>query len=161
MALFKAEQVAARLPLMNSDGANDLVPQVGDFTVPAGLAVADVVEMVGVPAGYVPVDLIIDNDALGTTFAANVGFLTGAYNSGGARTCGAEFIAAAPFQTAGIKRPTVAGSSRILPTKQQSHLDLPSGDRGIGFVVGAGLAGLVVGSKVRFTVLYRPQIEGK
>lgn len=161
MALFKADQVTGRNPLLNADGANDLVPLFGDFTVPAGLAAGDVVEMVGLPAGYVPVDLLIDNDALGATFTANVGFLTGNYNAGGARTCGAEFNAGVNLATTGVKRPTAANATRIAPTKQSSHLDQVSGDRGIGFTVLAGLAGLVVGSKVRFTLLYRPQIEGK
>lgn len=163
MAVLQAFQILARVPLINADGANDLVPMFGDFTVPAaGLAVNDVVEMVGVPATYVLVDLIIDHDKLGTTMTADVGYLSGNYGSTDqTRTCGLQFIAAADMGVAsGVKRPTSAGCTRIAPVKGSSHLAQASGDRGVGFVVKSAAA-LTPGSVLRFTALYRPQIEGK
>ena len=55
MALFKATQVVNKLPVPSANGAVDLVPVVGDFVIPAGFAANDVVEMGGLPDGYVPV----------------------------------------------------------------------------------------------------------
>lgn len=163
MALYKALQVAAALPLLNSDAAADLVPLFGDFTVPAGgLAANDVVEMVGLPAGYVPVDMIVDHDDLGTTLTADFGFLSGNYGSSDpGRTCAAEFLAAADLAAAaGVKRANVPGFTRIAPIKGGSHIGLVSGDRGIGFLVKTAAA-VTPGAKIRVTLFYRPQIEGK
>jgi hypothetical protein len=161
MALLKSAQVAGYAPLINADGANDLVPMFGDFTVPAGgLAVNDVIEMTGLPAGYVLVDAIIDHDDFGTTLTADFGFLSGDYNSPDqARTCNATLLVAADLAAAaGIKRPTVAGFTRIAPLVQRSHIGLTSGDRGVGFVVKTA-AGVTVGARIRMTLYYRAQIN--
>lgn len=162
MALLKSVQVAGFTPLLNADGANDLVPMFGDFTVPAGLAVNDVVEMTGFPAGYVPVDLIVDHEDFGTTFTADFGLVSGNYGSSDqSRTCGNEFLTAADLAAGpGLKRAANSGASRIAPVKGSSHVQQVSGDRGIGFVVKSA-AGLTVGAKIRVTVLYRPQIDAK
>lgn len=162
MALYQATQVAARAPLINADAAADLVPMFGDFTVPAGgLAVNDVIEMTGVPAGYVPVDVIVDHDDMGTTLTADVGILSGNYGStDAARTCGAQFLAAADLAaSAGIKRANVAGFTRIAPVKGNSHIGQTSGDRGVGLRI-ASAASVTAGAKLRLTVFYRPQING-
>jgi hypothetical protein len=152
MALHKATQVAAGLPVPNADAAMDLIPIFGDFTVPAaGFASGDVVEMAPLPAGYVPVDVIADNEALGATMTFNVGILSGAYGSNDqARTCGAEFMSAQAFQTAGIKRMSAAGGGRIAPT---------TADRGIGLAC-TTITTPTAGARVRLTVLCRPAVEG-
>ncbi|MBA3622866.1 MAG: hypothetical protein H0W48_00045 [Methylibium sp.] len=150
MALFKATQVAAKLPVPSANGATDVIPVVGDFLIPAGLASGDVVEMGAIPAGYVPVDLIVDNAAGGTTVTADFGILSGAYDSTGARTCGAQFAAAQAMQTAGIKRMAAAGGARVAPT---------TADRGWGFVAST-VATPTAGAAVRATLLCRPQSEG-
>lgn len=162
MALYQATQVAARAPLINSDSAADMVPMFGDFTVPAGgLAANDVIEMTGLPAGYVPVDVIVDHDDFGTTLTADVGILSGNYGSTDpARTCGAQFLAAADLAAAaGIKRANVAGFSRIAPVAGSSHIGQVSGDRGVGLRI-ASAAGVTAGAKLRLTLFYRPQING-
>lgn len=150
MALFKSIQVTNKLPVPSANAATDLIPVVGDFLIPTGFASGDVVEMGAIPAGYVPVDLIVDNAAGGTTVTSDFGILTGAYDSTGARTCGAQFAAAQALQTAGIKRMAAAGGGRVAPT---------TADRGWGFVAST-VSTPTVGAAVRATLIVRPQSEG-
>lgn len=150
MALLKALQVRNGLPIPSSNGATEIIRSVGDYTIKTGDAAGDVVEMCALPAGYVPVDTIIDNASLATTSVGNVGILSGNYNETGARTCGAQFNSAANFATAGIKRMDVAGAGRIAPT---------TNDRSVGFVL-TSLTTPVVGGTVRMTVMLRAQSEG-
>lgn len=156
MALHKATQVASGLPVPTADRATDLVPIFGDFTIPAsGFASADVVEMAGLPAGYVPVDVIIDHEDCGGTITGDVGVLTGEYGkavdaNGAARDCGAEFISAGDFGSAGVKRMNAAGGGRIAPVDYT---------RGVGFKF-TTVTTPTAGAKIRFTLLCRPAIEG-
>lgn len=150
MALFKATQVVNKQQVMVADRASDLIPIFGDFTIPAGFATSDVVEMAPLPAGYVPVDLIVDNGALGTTMTFDAGLLSGDFDATGARTCGAQFMTAQAGQTAGIKRMAVAGGGRIAPTTNA---------RGVGLAF-TSVSSPTVGAVVRMTLLCRPAVEG-
>jgi len=150
MALFKATQVVNKQQVMTADRASDVIVIFGDFTIPAGIASNDVVEMVPLPAGYVPVDVTVDNAALGTTMTCDVGLLSGDFDSTGARTCGAQFMAAQAGQTAGIKKLAVAGGTRIAPT---------ANTRGIGFAF-TTVATPTAGAVVRLTLQCRPAVEG-
>lgn len=155
MALFKATQVRNKTIVPSGNGATDVIAVVGDFIVPTGFATGDVVEMGALPGSYVPVDLIVDNAAMGATVTADFGLLTGDYDSGtngGAttRTCGAQFAAAQALGTAGIKRAAAAGAGRIAPA---------TADRAFGFVAST-VTTPTVGAAVRFTLLCRPQSDG-
>lgn len=155
MPLFKATQVRNNVPVPSANAATDLIPIVADFLIPTGFASGDIVELGAIPAGYVPVDLIVDNAACGTTVTSDFGILSGNYGDGthGAatsRTCGAQFMSAQALQTAGIKRLSVAGGGRIAPT---------TGDRSFGFVAST-VSVPTVGAAVRATLLCRPQSEG-
>lgn len=152
MALFKAAQVVAKAPIVTADRASEVIALNGDFVIPSGFATNDVVEMAALPRGYVPVDVIVDNAALGTTMTFNCGFLSGDYDgTSQARTCGAEFMSAQAGQTAGIKRMAVAGAGRIAAT---------TNNRGVGFVF-TSVSTPTVGSAVHLTLLARPAIEGQ
>lgn len=155
MPLFKATQVRNSVPVPSANAATDLIPVVADFVIPTGFASGDIVELGAVPAGYVPVDLIVDNAACGTTVTSDFGLLSGNYGDGthGAsttRTCGAQFAAAQALQTAGIKRMAAAGSGRIAPT---------TNDRSFGFVAST-VSAPTVGAVMRATLICRPQSEG-
>jgi hypothetical protein len=150
MALLKAIQVRNNVPVPSANGATDVIHVVGDYVIKTGDAAGDVVELAALPAGYVPVDVIVDNQALAATSVGNVGILSGNYNDTGARTCGAEFNSGANFATAGIKRMDVAGSGRIAPT---------TNDRSVGIVL-TSLTTPTVGNRVRLTLFCRPQSEG-
>lgn len=150
MALLKALQVRNGLPIPSANGATEIIRSVGDYTIKTGDAAGDVVEMCPLPAGYVVVDHVVDNQALAATSVGNIGILSGNYNETGARTCGAQFNSAANFATAGIKRPDVAGFARIAPT---------TNDRSVGFVL-TSLTTPTVGATVRMTLFLRAQSEG-
>jgi hypothetical protein len=151
MPIFKAQQVANRVPVPSANAATDVIPIVGDFLIPAGLVTGDIFELAPLPAGYVVVDIDVDHAILGSAFTGAIGLMSGNYLDGGARTCGAQFIAAATYQAAAIKRIDVAGGMRIAPT---------TNDRSIGLVISGTLTSPVVGAALRITVLARPASEG-
>lgn len=161
MTLRQATQVVSKLPVPSAAGATDCVPIVGDFTVPAGLVLNDVVEMCPLPAGYVPVDAVLateDSDSNGTPLITlDLGVISGAYGdasaaTGQARTCANEaFAASTVAQAGGIARPTKKDFSLIAPT---------TADRGFGIKVAAAAATLTAGAKWRLTLFVRPQVEG-
>lgn len=150
MAKLKSVQVAADLPLLTASSANDLIPLFGDYVMTGDEAEDDILELVGLSAGYVPVDVIVDSEDLGATAVVKVGVMSGDFNSDEARTCGGEFIAAGNIAAAALLRMSVPGGGRVAPTQN---------DRGIGLEF-TTLTVPVEGAKIRVTVLARPQIDG-
>ena len=107
MALYQSKQVTNRLPILAIDGAATLVPIQAEFVVPAGgVAVNDVVEMGGINPNMRVVDAIIHNTAAGASATGDFGYLSGSYGAttGGARTCGNDFIAAGDMNATTVKR---------------------------------------------------------
>lgn len=150
MAILKSTQVTNRQPIPNAVNATDLIPIVGDYVTTGNEASGDIIEMVPLPAGYVPVDVILDAEDCGTTATTDCGVMSGAYLSSGARTCGAEFMSAKALGTAGVYRMDAVGSSRVAPA---------TSDRSIGLKLST-VSSPATGAKLRMTVLCRPQIEG-
>ena len=151
MAQLKSVQVTNKLPVPSANGATDVVPIIGDYTIKTGDAAGDVIEMCPLPAGYVPVDSVLDNEALATTSVGNLGIMAGAYLDSGARAVSGQlFNSAAALAAAGVKRMDVAGSGRVAPT---------TGDRSVGLVL-TSLTTPVIGAKVRLTLFVRPAVEG-
>ncbi len=154
--LRQALQIVQKLPAISANGYEPIA-LVGDFVVPAGLAADDVVEMVNLPAGYVPVDAVAaveDSDSDGTpAITLDLGLISGAAGAAdNTRTCGSEaFAASTAAQAGGIARPTKKDWALIAPT---------TADRGIGFKVATAADVLVVGAKWRLTVLARPALNG-
>lgn len=160
MALFKSTQVTNGVTVLSACGANDLVPLVGDFTIPAGFAANDVIEFGALPFGYVPVDLIVDHEDLGGTMTGNFGLLSGEFGASGARTCGAQFLSAGDFSTAaGLKRMSAAGGARITPATAETVAAGGATHRGWGAVF-TSVTTPTVGAKIRATLLVRAQVEG-
>ncbi|MDV7391711.1 hypothetical protein RZS08_10175, partial [Arthrospira platensis SPKY1] len=104
MANFKGKQLAAGMPAPSALDAVSLVTSVGEYLTKTGDAIGDIVEMGAIPAGCVPVDVIVDNGALGASATLDVGILSGAYGDSGVRTMGNEFIATGAAATAGVLR---------------------------------------------------------
>lgn len=154
--LRQSTQITNKDPAMSAAGTED-VTLVGDFTVPAGLVINDVVEMVILPAGYVPTDAtayLEDTDSNGApAITLDLGIISGTAGAAdNARTCASEGIAAATTaQTGGVLRPTKKDWGLIAPT---------DADRGIGFKVAAAAATLTVGAKWRLNVTARAQRNG-
>src|SRR3546814_1661093 len=79
MALKQSTQAAGKAPVPSADGATDLIPIIGDYVLTGDEAANDIIEMAPLPAGYVPVDVIVDSADLGTTATASVGLLSAEY----------------------------------------------------------------------------------
>lgn len=154
--LFQSVQVAAGLSVPTSMDGVALIATVGDFVVPAGLTADDVIEFGALAAGHVPVDVLVaaeDLDSGSPAITLDGGLLSGTYGEkNNARTCGNEFFAASTAgQAGGIQRLTKAAGALIAKTTE---------DRGFGLKVGVAAATLVVGAKVRFTLISRPHTNG-
>lgn len=146
MANFKSKQVAFGLAAVSALSAAALVPVTGEYTVKTGDAIGDIVEMGAIPAGCIPVDVVVDNGALGASATLDVGILSGTYADSGVRTMGNEFIAAGAAATAGVLR----------RTKNVNAVAVEPTDKGWGIkFLGAAPA---VGQVVRATMYVRPAI---
>lgn len=154
MALKQSIQVANKHPVISACGY-EAITVVGDYTVPAGLALNDVIEMAILPAGYVPVGVKIATEDIdtGATLTLDCGILSGTAGlADNARTCGNEAFAASTIgQTGGVVNETKANILLATPT---------DADRGVGLKIAAAAAGLVVGAKIRMTLTARPKING-
>lgn len=156
MALRQATQVANKQPPMSANGTED-VTLVGDYVVEAGLALNDVVEMVILPAGYVPSDGVAyleDTDSNGApAITLDLGIISGGAGVvDNARVCGNEgFAADVTAKTGGVARVTKKDWGLIAPT---------NADRGLGFKVSAAAATLTVGAKWRLNIPVRAARAG-
>lgn len=142
-------------PAVTASGAHDLVAVTERYAVTSAIAIGDVFEMLELPPGYVPVDVILDTDDVdsGATLTLTVGILAGDVGDTTVanRTNGAQFIVASNVgQAGGVARANVKGFTGIAPSDSR---------RSIGITAAAAAAGLVAGT-IRLTVLYRPAING-
>jgi hypothetical protein len=154
MALFQSKQVKAQKAIPASRDGVALVHITGEFVVPAGLAANDVIELGGLPAGHIPVDLIVnlpDMDT-GAGLTLDAGLLSGNFGANdGARTCGNEFFAASTTGQAGGLARAAKSLAGVVPA---------SGERGWGLKVAAAAAGLATGGTIRATLLCIPAPSG-
>lgn len=150
MALFKSTQATRRDPVPTADRAIEIIPIFADYVVAGTEVQNDVIEMAPLPAGYVPVDVIVDTEDCGTTLTIDCGIMSGAYLDPAVRTCGAEFMNDKAFGTTGIYRMDVAGGGRVAPSTTI---------RSVGFKIDAAVSALTAGAKIRLTLLARPAIE--
>lgn len=66
MATYQSEAAKAHQPAVDSASAGEIKAVRGTFALTAALALNDIVELVKLPAGHVPVDCILDTDELDT-----------------------------------------------------------------------------------------------
>lgn len=155
-AILQTKTIANGYPAVTPAGAQDLVAVTATYTLAAALVINDVIEMIELPPGCVPVDVILDAEDLdsGTTLTLDVGIMEGDVGDTTVvnRTTGAEFIAASTVgQAGGVARAAVAGFTRIAPSDAR---------RSIGVKAKAAAAGAGAGDEISLTVLYRPAIHG-
>lgn len=154
--LRQATQVASKQPPISADGYEP-VTLMGEYVVEAGLVINDVIEMVILPGGYVPIDQVLATDDLDSNGAPTItldsGVISGVAGAlDNTRVCGNEaFAASTVAQAGGVARPTKKDFAFIAPIDT---------DRGMGLKVAAAAATLVVGAKIRLTVLARPALYG-
>jgi hypothetical protein len=118
MALKQSKQVVAGYPSPTPRAAADLIHVTGEYTVVAADAIGDIVEMGAIPEGCIPLDVIVNNGALGASATLDVGILSGEYaKADGARTMGNEFIASGAAATSGVLRMT-KNPNAVLPSDE-------------------------------------------
>lgn len=123
-----------------------------EFTIPAGLAAGDVVEMLRLPAYCTVVDAMLVADDLDTnatpTVALDVGFVSGVVGKkDNARTCDNVFFSGDTIgRTGGVSRMTRAGGFRVAKVEEE---------RAIGIRIATAAATLAVGTKVKLVVLIK------
>jgi len=145
MALYQSKQVLSRIPIINLDGADDLVPIQAEFVVPTGgLAINDVIEMGGIVPTMRVVDAIVHNTAAGASATFDMGYLSGSYGvtTGAARTCGNEFIAAGDMNATTVKRLTKSVTTE--PAAASGNLTDDSTGWGLKVTGAAWAAGTVI-----------------
>lgn len=72
MALQKTDHASGKFPTPVACGSETVVCR-AEFKLSADLAANDIIQMMDLPAGHVPVDIILDTDDLGTSGAVAVG----------------------------------------------------------------------------------------
>lgn len=123
-----------------------------EFTVPAGLAAGDVVEMLRLPAYCTVVDAILVTDDVDSnatpTLSLDVGFVSGEVGKkDNSRTCGNELFAAdLTARSGGSARMSKASGFRIAKAEAE---------RAIGMRVATGAATLVPGAKIKLIVFIK------
>lgn len=154
MAFKQAKQIVEKLPTISACGY-ETIAIFGDFVTVAGLTANDVIEMAILPAGYVPLDakLVCEDLDTGTTLTLDVGVVSGAAGAAdNTRTCGNEAIAASVVGQ--------GGGAAVDNKAAFGLLAVSESDRGIGIKLAASAAGLIVGAKIRLTVMARPALNG-
>lgn len=153
MALFQSNQVKAQKAIPASLDGVATIAITGEFTVPAGLAANDIIEFGGLPAGHIPVDIVVnfpDADSNGTpTIAFDSGLITGRFGDPvlGSRACGNEFFAASTAAQAGGVARLSKSLSGVAPSLQE---------KGWGLKVSTGAATLATGGTIRATLFVAP-----
>lgn len=74
MALLKSAHAKGVIPTPVANGCEVVVCR-ASYAIGADMALNDIIQLMDLPAGHVPVDLILDTDDLGTTGAVSVGLL--------------------------------------------------------------------------------------
>lgn len=148
MAVFKDTKIAADQPPITGGQAGMVVANRGTYEVPATLAANDVVQLAYLPAGHVPVDVILEADDLDTGTPA-ITLSVGVVDS-----AGTDLVASTNFLTAS----TVAQAGGAVHANLVTGLQLAasSAKRIVGVKVIAA-AGTAAAGTLRLTVLSMPE----
>ncbi|QRG06102.1 hypothetical protein EZH22_24430 [Xanthobacter dioxanivorans] len=149
MAVFNSKYATREYPVPYPDGSAEVIAVRFAYTVPATIALNDIIEIAVLPAYCRVVDMILDADDLDTggspAIVLDVGIMSGAVGDGGTRTIGAEFFSGATTaQAGGVVRPTLKTAFRVAPT---------SDHRSIGVKIATAAATAAAG-EIGLTVLY-------
>lgn len=140
MSEYKADAAEDRRPSVTVTGAGQSTINQGKYTTTAALVAADTIALCKLPAGHVPVDLIVDTDDLDTNGTPTLTMKAGLIG-------GVDMIATSTLgQSAGMARMDDSAGRRIAPT---------DADRLIGLTVVANAATGVVGGVITATLISR------
>lgn len=157
-AVLQSRQVKNNNAPLTADGAEPVI-LTGTLTLTAALVVNDLLEMVILPAGYVPVDVVVATEDLDSNGAPAVvlkaGVMAGTPRDTtlGNRTTGAEIFTGKTIgQTGGVQRADVADIFLLAPS---------TSDRSLGIQVTTAPATSSTTAKIRMIVTARPQLHGE
>lgn len=147
MALKKTDNANGVIPTPVAVGCEVVVCR-ASFTLTADLAANDLIQMMDLPAGHVPVDIILDNDAMGAG-TISVGILNaGKTDLDTTASGGAAWLTAGAVTAANGLRGDAAGlraMSRVVPNQTANQ------PIGVKIVVDTTATSGVIG----LTLLYR------
>jgi hypothetical protein len=117
---------------------------VEDFTVPAGAAVNDVVELGAVPHAARIIDVHVFQDGVGAGCTCDVGLISGDYGDSrtGGRTCGNELYTSLSIAAAGKAAQTTRNLAAVAPV-----------DKAVGFGIKFTGAVPTAGKKITVALL--------
>lgn len=141
--IFETVMASKAGPGISSCQAGEVRAVHGEYTVLGTEVATDIVHMVKLPAGHVPVDLTITTNGAGGTAAAKVGITD---DPDGTTEDDDAFIASASLAAAGITRAAAVAGFRIPAVDN---------DRKVGLTLTAGLA--TAGQKIGLTLFYRSE----
>lgn len=155
-AVLQSRQVKNNNAPLTADGAEPVI-LTGTLTLTAALVVNDLLEMVILPAGYVPVDVYVATEDLdtGTAIVLKAGVMAGTPRDTtlANRTTGAEIFTGKTIgQTGGVQRADVADILLLAPS---------TSDRSLGIMVTTAPTTGSTTAKIRMVVTARPQLHGE
>lgn len=157
MALLQTNHAKGVRPMPTADG-DEVIACRMEYNNAVAYALNDVVEMGLLPAGHLPVDMILDADDLDSNGAPAILLSVGILNAGktaidtAASSGGAAWITNSNVaQAGGIARPTAAAITRVAVDNTNS--------RSVGVLVATGPATGTAG-KIGMTMLYRSSQYG-
>ncbi len=155
--VYQSRQVKMNRAPITASGANDPVPLVATFTLTAALTVNNIIEMIEMPLGYVPIDVkvVVDDLDAGAGAVFKAGVITG--NVGDTvfanRTCGAEFMTGkTTMQTGGVVLADVITGYQLAPSTARRSLGLQ--------ITTAPATGTTTGT-IKMIVMVRPAYDGE
>jgi hypothetical protein len=142
MTILQSNAAKGILPIPYPGFAGQAVAVRHTIVVPANVAANDILEVLPIPPGCRPVELIVDSDDLDTAAAItfDVGVMSGEFGSTDpARTCGAEFFLNSTLgQAGGVARPTLASAYRVASSPTERSIGIK-----IKTVAGTPVAGTI------------------
>lgn len=118
MTIHQSDFAALRKAQPYPSIAGHVVAVRAAFTVPSDIEAGDIVELLALPSGCDPVDVIFDSDPLDPVdgeMVWDIGLMSGSFGDKAAiRTCGVEFFdGTATSQAGGVARTTEKNAFRI------------------------------------------------
>ncbi len=151
---LNSAQAAASQPPVTGSRAGMPVTVRFEYSLSAALVVNDIIYMGDLPAGHLPVDLMVDTDDLDTGGSPAIVLQAGILNAGktdidATASGGAEWLGSSTVgQAGGMARMAGKAMSRVAVDD--------TNDRAMGIKVSTAPATGATSGKVGFTITYRP-----
>lgn len=144
---YQSTPIARNQPAKSSANSGPVATR-REFDLTAALAINDTIDMVKLPAGHVPVDLILDTDDLDSGGSPAIVLHVGLRKADGTNDDADAFIASSTVgQAGGVARMAAVAALRV--TKSDS-------DRNVYITVATGPATGATSGKIGVTLISRP-----